>query len=155
MVQHSARFLYLTNENYLYNVKAFLVSLFVLITAQVSAQAVMTFDTTRYDFGTVKAGDKAEYTFQFTNTGTSDIIIKEVKTTCFCTASKWPAKAIKPGERGSIFVEFDTKDKNGPYAKGVNVYSNAGESNLIIFIEVDGVEEPPQEPDDSDHDHDH
>lgn len=121
--------------------------------AQGNAQ--ITFDTTRYDYGVVQAGAKAEYFFAFTNTGDVDLNISDVKTTCFCTASEWPTQPIPPGGKGTIRVNFDTVGKNGPYAKGVNVFSNAGESNLIIFIEVLGVEVAPVVEPESHEGHDH
>jgi len=114
-------------------------------------KAVMTFDTMQYDFGIVKVGAKAEHTFVFKNTGDQDIVINEVKTTFFCTASEWTKGAIAPGKKGKIDVSFDTEGKSGPYAKGINVYSTAGESNLIIFIEVEGVVVEPPKDDSDDH----
>ncbi|MBI1305548.1 MAG: DUF1573 domain-containing protein [Bacteroidetes bacterium] len=108
---------------------------FIAVTGQ-AQKAVMTFDTLQYDFGKVYAGDSAVHVFTFRNTGNIDLKIDEVKTTCYCTASKWPHEAIKPGATGEIIVAFDTHDKEGVFAKGINIYSNAGETNLIIFAEV-------------------
>lgn len=107
------------------------------------AQAVMTFDTTHHDFGKVKAGKKAVHVYKFKNTGDRDLVIREVKTTCGCTVAEFPRKPIAPGKKGKIVVAFDTKEKNGPYVKGVNVHHNGGVSNLIVYIEVLG--EPLQE----------
>lgn len=122
--------------------KRILLLIILSATAQLSLQAQIAittsikFDKTIHDFGDVKQGDSAVYVFEFTNTGKDDLKIAEVKSTCSCTASDWPKEPIAPGKKGSIRVSFDTKDKEGYYAKGVNIFSNAGESNLIIDIHV-------------------
>ncbi|MFT5723535.1 MAG: hypothetical protein ACI9JN_000649 [Bacteroidia bacterium] len=95
-------------------------------------------DTMQYHMGTFKPGEKAVHVFEFTNVGNGNFYIKEVKTTCSCTATDWPKGAVAPGSTGQITVTFDTKEKNGEYAKGVNIFSNAGEINLIIMVNVTG-----------------
>jgi len=119
--------------------------LFTLLTilicsSTVNAQeAKMEFKSTSHDFGKVKAGEKARHVYRFKNVGDASLKIKDVKTTCGCTVADYPKKKIKPGKKGKIVVDFDTHDKNGPYAKGVNIFYNGGEANLIILIDVQGV----------------
>mgnify|MGYP001579808444 CR=1 FL=1 len=98
----------------------------------------MTFDSTHHHFGVIKEGKKAIHKYKFENTGNRDLKIEEVKTTCGCTVADYPKEAIPPGGRGKIIVSFDTKHKDGPYVKGVNVHHNGGISNLIVFITVKG-----------------
>lgn len=109
------------------------------------APVIKFLDTMQYDMGSYRPGEKAVHTFKFTNVGTADFYIQEVKTTCSCTATEWPQGTVAPGDTSSITVEFDTKDKQGEYAKGVNIFSNAGEINLIIMVKVDGL--PVDKPD--------
>jgi len=119
-----------------------IVSIVFLLLAAPTAQAQeakMQFKNTSHNFGKVKAGEKARHVYKFKNTGDAPLKIKDVKTTCGCTVADYPKKKIKPGKKGKITVDFDTHDKNGPYAKGVNIYYNGGEANLIILIEVEGV----------------
>lgn len=101
-------------------------------------------DTMQYHMGTFRPGEKAEHVFEFTNVGTGMFYIQEVKSTCSCTATDWPRGGVAPGKSGSIKVTFDTEGKNGEYAKGVNIFSNAGEINLIIIVNVAG--EPVSSP---------
>ena len=130
---------------------------FLLVTiTSAQTKPVMTFqDTMHHNFGTVNEGDSAVHVFDFINTGNTPLVIKEVKTTCFCTASEWPQKPIPPQGSGTIKVHFDTEGKSGAYAKGVNVFSNAGESNLIIYIDVIAKVGTPVEVEEEDYDHDH
>ncbi len=111
---------------------------FILIANFAQGQAKVEFvDSSVYDFGEVYMGDSAIHYFNFINTGNKQLIIDEVKTTCSCTASDWPRYPIPPNGKGSIRVKFDTNQKDeGMYAKGVNMYSNAGETNMIIYITI-------------------
>lgn len=105
--------------------------------SKAQGKPVLQFDSLNYDFGYIYEGDSAVHYFVFKNVGNAPLIIDEVKTTCSCTASDWPKYPIQPGASGSIRVEFDTHDKpEGSYAKGINMYSNAGETNFIIDIKI-------------------
>lgn len=122
------------------NFKSTILLLTCVIFSAVSAFAqkpVMTFkDTTQYNMGTFKEGEKAVHVFEFTNTGNANLVIKDIRTTCSCTASEWPKESIAPGETSSITVTFDTHGKNGTYDKGVNIHHNGGTTNLIITATV-------------------
>ncbi|MBR9861805.1 DUF1573 domain-containing protein, partial [bacterium] len=80
----------------------------------------------------VKVGETLKFSYGFKNTGSADLKITHVHPTCGCTVAKWPKEAIAPGKTGSIDVEFDTKDRVGYNAKGVNIESNAGTVNLVF-----------------------
>jgi hypothetical protein len=57
--------------------------LFVLVAffpALAWAGPALTFDTDKHDFGSVRQGAQLEYTFEFVNSGTNDLIIENVKT---------------------------------------------------------------------------
>jgi hypothetical protein len=107
-----------------------------IASAQNNITTSVKFDHLVHDFGDVHQGDSAVHFFKFTNTGKQPLLISEIKSTCSCTATDWPKKAVAPGASGKIRVSFSTADKNGYYAKGVNMHSNAGESNMIIDIHV-------------------
>ncbi len=130
----------------------------------VMAQAVLTIDGNRdFNMGTFNEGEEAVHVFTFTNTGTTNLVIDEVRTTCSCTVSEWPKYPILPGKQGSIKVIFDTNGKHGTYAKGINIFSNAGETNLIVEVTVNGSAKTKQKlqntpvtpPPAHNHDHDH
>jgi len=82
------------------------------------------FPEVQHDFGQVIEGEKVKYTFSFINNGTSELIIKDVKSSCGCTAALLSSSNIKPGQEGTIKVEFDTKNKSGKNSKTVTVQSN-------------------------------
>lgn len=94
------------------------------------------FDTLQHNFGVLHQHDSAVHYFHFVNKSQTDLIIEDVKSTCSCTASDYPKQPVKPGEKAYIKVTFDPTDKEGQYAKGVNLMTNLGEINIIIFAEV-------------------
>lgn len=93
------------------------------------------FPETQFDFGKVKEGSKLNHTFTFQNTGTQPLIIKDVKTSCGCTAAVLSEKNILPGKSGSIKVDFDTSKRQGKTSKLITVVSNDNsEPNKVISI---------------------
>src|SRR4051794_25670922 len=79
------------------------------------------FETPIYEFGKAKSGDPIKHTFIFTNTGDQVLEIKNVRPGCGCTtAGEW-TKTVEPGKTGSIPIQVNTANFNGPVAKPVNV----------------------------------
>lgn len=107
--------------------------------AQTAAQKqgpIITFETKSHDFGDITQGDKVEYIFTFSNTGTEPLIITNVEVTCGCTTPKgWPRDPIPPGGKGELTVAFSSVGKIGRQNKPVIVVSNAvnPEGNRISF----------------------
>ena len=77
-----------------------------------------------HDFGRVLQGKTVEYIFTFENRGTDDLLIKEVTTSCGCTAALLSANVIKPGETGQIKVSYDSQGRAGKVSRTINVVSN-------------------------------
>ena len=86
--------------------------------------AQMTFEKTEYDFGSVKEGEIVDYTYKFTNTGSTMLIISKATATCGCTVPEWPKEPIKPGATGEIRVKFDSKSRKNLQTKYVNINAN-------------------------------
>ncbi len=95
---------------------------------------VMTFDTPNYDFGTVPMGTVVEKEYTFTNTGDSDLVIVNAKSTCGCTVPTWTKKPIAPGETGSLLVKFNTSGKPDAQSKAVTITTNTESGQEIITI---------------------
>lgn len=93
-------------------------------TANETDLPVMTFESKEYDFGRVNEGDVVEYTFKFTNTGKTPLVINKATATCGCTVPQWPKNPILPGAEGEIQVKFNSKNRRNLQTKYVNINAN-------------------------------
>jgi hypothetical protein len=72
----------------------------------------------------MKQGEKKDHTFNLTNEGKSELIIRNVRSSCGCTAVAPSKKVIAPGESVPIKVTFDSRGKRGRQSKSVTVITN-------------------------------
>lgn len=82
------------------------------------------FKEDEFNFGSVKAGEKVKCSFEFSNTGKRDLIVRKTKASCGCTATQLVKKVLKPGESSKIDVVFDTRGRSGKQHKTIFVISN-------------------------------
>jgi len=116
-----------------------LVSLFSFGQSQLGPS--ITWDKNTYDFGDIFQGEKVEYTFKFTNSGTEPLVITNVEVTCGCTTPKgWPRDPINPGGKGEITVQFDSTHKIGRQNKVATIISNASAGNSQVTFSVNVLE---------------
>lgn len=90
-----------------------------------------------HNFGTVKEGADAVYSFEFTNVSDQPILIQEVTSTCGCTTPDWPKAPVLPGKVGKITVKYNTKDRLGPIDRTVFIKSNA--SRVPVELKITGT----------------
>lgn len=98
---------------------------FTALTPEQLANApVAAFNEMSHDFGAMKQGDKKEYTFMLTNNGKSDLHIRNVRSSCGCTAVAPAQKVIAAGQSAPIKVTFDSRGKRGRQSKAITVITN-------------------------------
>jgi len=90
------------------------------------------FETTKHDFGTLKEGDPAEYTFAFKNNGQAPLVISAVRPSCGCTVPEHSKEPIAPGASGFVKVKFDTNGKSNVQNKTVTVIANTYPKETIL-----------------------
>jgi hypothetical protein len=100
---------------------------------------VIQFEETEHDFGRIIEGETVSYSFNFTNSGKSDLIIAEVTTSCGCTVPSYPKTPIRPGERGAIKVAFNSNSRRGYQSKNIVVASNTQPNTTVIRIKAQVV----------------
>ena len=78
----------------LFKMKKIFAFVFMLfITVNVNSQtkkAIIEFNQTTIDYGTIEKGSNGVRVFEFTNTGDAPLIISSVRSTCGCTVPKKP-----------------------------------------------------------------
>ncbi len=90
-----------------------------------SEGAVIEFAEKKYDFGTVSADAKpVVHEFEFTNTGTSPLLIVSASASCGCTRPKYTTEPVKPGKTGKIKVTFLPAGQKGYVSKDIKVRTN-------------------------------
>jgi Protein of unknown function (DUF1573) len=97
------------------------------------AQPVMTFKQTTIDYGTIEKGGEPLRKFEFTNTGTEPLIIKNAKGSCGCTVPTYPKEPIMPGESNVIEVRYDT-NRVGAINKTVTLTTNEATDTKTLTI---------------------
>lgn len=104
-----------------------------------SAQAEIKFDKVTVNFGTFPETNPVQHTtFTFTNVGNQPLLLKQVVAACGCTVPKYDKRPIAPGQRGSIEVTYNGKNKiPSHFKKAITVYSNGKVEMTRLYIEGD------------------
>lgn len=74
-----------------------------------------------FDFGSVRAGDDIEHTFQIGNPSGEPLEITNVSSTCGCTVAEVERRLLAPGESVPMLVKLSTKAKSGRVSQPVFV----------------------------------
>ena len=101
-------------------------------------KAIITFEKTVIDYGTVDKGANGVRDFVFTNTGNAPLIISKATAACGCTVPQWPRQPIPVGGSGEIKVQFDSSNKPGMQNKVVTITANTESKvkKLLIRAQV-------------------
>lgn len=105
----------------------------------VSAPPSIYFPEDTHNFGVMKQGSVGDHIFKFQNKGGSALIIKDITTSCGCTAALVKSKEIAPGGEGELRVQFDSSGKIGKLSRSVTLYTNDPkhiEKTIIIYADV-------------------
>lgn len=101
---------------------------------------VIKFEETEHDFGKITQGERVKYSFQFTNEGSSSLVISNVSTTCGCTIADKPKDPIPPGKSGKIEVEFNSEGKKNIVERKITVVSNCEPNATTLTIKAEVIE---------------
>ena len=96
---------------------------------------VLTFDNREFNFGEIAVGTTVSHVYKITNTGTSALIIHDVKPSCGCTALKnWPKGPIAPGAEAEIPIEFTPTSSGDKVTRTISIICNAQPSVQKVTI---------------------
>ena len=94
---------------------------------------IVKYDMESFDFGDIKPGTKVEHTFNLKNEGKKDLIIRDVKSSCGCTAVSPSKNIVTAGESVPLKVTFDSTGKNGRQGKTITVITNDPKNQTTIL----------------------
>lgn len=100
------------------------------------AQPLAEFDAFAHDLGTLTWHEASLTTFQITNKGNENLLIKDVRTDCGCTVVAWTHDPIRPGESGTVSATYDA-EMLGHFNKHIAVYTNT--EDRPVYLRIDGV----------------
>jgi hypothetical protein len=101
-----------------------------------SRSAKITFENLLLDLGTIKEDAVVEKSFEFTNTGGTDLVVIDAKGSCGCTVPIIPTYPIPPGGKGKILVKYTAKNKVGPQKPVITVTTNGVPSVVKLNMET-------------------
>jgi Protein of unknown function (DUF1573) len=88
----------------------------------------------KHDFGRVTQGQVVSHEFILENTGTADIVIQRVAPSCGCTAAAPSSNTIRPAEKVTLKVDFDTSGFSGEKTKSVDVFTNDRDMPQLALV---------------------
>ncbi|MDB5233266.1 MAG: hypothetical protein JWR44_259 [Hymenobacter sp.] len=98
------------------------------------AGPAITFEESKYDFGSVVQGGTVDHTFKFKNTGTAPLVISNIGVSCGCTTPEWTKAPVLPGKTGTIAAHFNSTGKMGMQNKVLTIESNAAAGSTTVSL---------------------
>lgn len=109
-----------------------------------AAKPKIVFPVDAKNFGKIKQGAEATYEFVFRNDGDDKLTIKNVETSCGCTAALVSDRTVDPGKTGKIKVVFNSLGYAGEVEKYIFVDSNDPANPRAQLKISASVDVPPQ-----------
>ncbi|HEX9860223.1 MAG TPA: DUF1573 domain-containing protein [Nitrospirota bacterium] len=95
-----------------------------LIVSPASAAPRLALSATKWDMGEIYQWTNPSTTIYISNTGDRDLEITNVLASCGCTAVFLSEKVIKPGDKGSLRIDFASYNFSGKVNKIVRLTTN-------------------------------
>lgn len=89
-----------------------------------SLQPKARFNETLFNYGELRAGEKASHDFSLYNDGQKTLKIHKAKSTCGCIKVTVLKSEIEPGQSGTIRIEFDSFGKEGKDSRSISIFVN-------------------------------
>ena len=87
-----------------------------------------------WDFGKVKKAETLKHTFTLPNDSRYTLKIKNVQTSCGCTAADIKNKILRPGENIELEVKVKLAGYKGEVKQYVFVYTDSLDNPILRFI---------------------
>jgi len=104
-----------------------------MTTAELATAPQVKYDVESFDFGDIKPNSKVEHTFNLKNIGKRDLIIRDVKSSCGCTAVSPSKNMVASNENVPLKVVFDATGKSGRQNKTITVITNDPKNPTTIL----------------------
>lgn len=105
----------------------------VLSADELANAPVLVVENTNFDFGTLTSGETVSHSYELSNKGRSDLIIRKLVSSCGCTAVLPSKKVIAPGETATINVVFNSRGKVGKQYKTITLITNSPKNPSVVL----------------------
>lgn len=128
--------------------RAWLFTLFLIVLAACGAgDPAISAKPDAIDFGEVTNGDVLTAEVVVSNSGSVDLVIEAVSTSCGCTTAQIDPTVIAPGAAGTLIVTYDSgahgPDEVGPIERQVFIASNDPlRSEILVKISATVLPRP-------------
>jgi hypothetical protein len=94
-------------------------------------------DSASRDYGKIPEGQKLDVSYRFRNTGSTPLVIGQIRPSCGCTIAEQPKAPIAPGAEGQIRATFNSQGHSGVNHKTLFVTANTkGTQNYSLQFVV-------------------
>ena len=91
------------------------------------------FEKDSLNLGTVAYDSEHKVVYRFTNTGTTPLLIHDVRPSCGCISVEWSKRPVVPGGMGEIKATFKSNSL-GIFLKTIDVLCNIPESSVKLKL---------------------
>lgn len=103
-----------------------------------SSMAKFKWGATIHDFGKIDQGKPVVHEFTFTNTGSTPLVISNVRGSCGCTVTDYTKEPVAPGKTGIVKSTFNAAAA-GAFNKSIRVTANVEGAAETLFIKGEVV----------------
>ncbi|HJS75109.1 MAG TPA: DUF1573 domain-containing protein [Vicinamibacteria bacterium] len=112
------------------------------LAAQPSKGARMEIEPAEHDFGAVRQDQKLTHDFLVRNTGTEDLTLLRIATSCGCAAALPAERVVPPGGSTTLQVTLETRKYKGAVERSVSIASN--DRRRVATVRVRAFVEVPE-----------
>ena len=87
--------------------------------------------TASYDFGSIPKSPAVTHIFSVQNTGTADLVVSNMVTSCGCTTAEMSSSVIPPGQRADLTVTFNP-----------SFHKTEGDTTRLVWFGTNDVTQP-------------
>ncbi len=93
-----------------------------------------------HNFGNIKEGQIYDAIVKVTNSGSGNLEIKNIKSSCGCTAVLMDDKILSPNETSELKVEFNSKNLSGQITRTITLFSNDPKNPTSLLTLIANIE---------------
>jgi hypothetical protein len=104
-----------------------------------AARAELQWKRQRLHLQPVPGASDATGVFEFVNTGTAPVRVREVRSGCGCTATSLDQEVVEPGATGKVQAVYHVGNRRGKQSVGITVVAEEPEVrtyDLVVEVEI-------------------